>query len=273
MDSKKDQWREDKAQQIRNAVILLFLKYFPDEGTEEAIKIWEKNKDFLPWKFYNESAKIFFLNGGCSVFHRMLYGEFDKPSIEQNVIQIVEILKMLKSSNEITLKSNGTKNKNVKLNSWSIDLLKNIITEGLERRINPHAKSVYESLHMLDQGLYKDWLDWGRKSNNTDIKWDENLDATISMLINWDKEKIFFRKDKEEDYFYNFWYKIIPWKETQNKTDRLIFLYRLGEAFQLYKISPEINLDYYLIRNDILKEISNKIRSQQKGENDMSKKH
>lgn len=263
MDSKKDQWREDKAQQIRNAVILLFLKYFPDEGTEEAIKIWEKNKDFLPWKFYNESAKIFFLNGGGSVFHRMLYGEFDKPSIEQNVIQIVEILKMLKSSNEITLKSNGTKNKNVKLNSWSIDLLKNIITEGLERRINPHAKSVYESLHMLDQG----------KSNNTDIKWDENLDATISMLINWDKEKIFFRKDKEEDYFYNFWYKIIPWKETQNKTDRLIFLYRLGEAFQLYKISPEINLDYYLTRNDILKEISNKIRSQQKWENDMSKKH
>lgn len=256
---------EDK---IKDSVVLLFVQDFPDEQTEERLKEWKKTGRFSRFRNYNEAAEIFANNDGWRSIERMIYGLNDSQTIEGDTIPVIELLDLIKSSTEISIKSKTGIHKSVNLRGRSKELLERIILDWLDERLNPHiwarkmarSQEQYERLLALSDSPMKEYV------------WQEDLSKTKEVLQNWHDEKITFPEGKELDYYYSLWEEIIPWKESQNKTERMIFLYKLGIAFQLDSMDNSIDLENGNDRKELADKIKYRIKSQRKWEKKMGKR-
>lgn len=244
-----------KEDQIKDEVVYLFLKYFPDDETEERLKRWEK---YGRYRNYNQPAMTFADKGGFKYINAEDW--FNCATIEQDTIPIMELFSMLTNATEITIKTSGRVRKTI-LKNRSQRLLKLMIEEWLEERLNPskslirHAQSQeeIESLEALRDS----------SPNKLDFVWTEEPLRMISKLQEWHNDKICYDEEKHKlRYYYSTWEEIIPWQDTQSITERMIFLYRLGIAFQFDK--EDTSLD--LTNGDTRKELADKIKYQIKAQ-------
>ena len=269
-DEKETERKRRLEDEIKNSVVLLFIQEFQDEYTEERLKEWKATGRFSRFRNYNQPAEIFANNGGWRSIDRMLYGWNDSASVEGNTIPIIQLLDILRTSNEITIKSKNGIHKSIDLRGESKKLLEGMILDWLDERLNPalQAKKIapysverQEQLIALSNSPLKDFV------------WREELAKTKEVLQKWHNEKISFPEGKELDYYYSFWEEIIPWTDNQNQTDRMIFLYKLGIAFQLYPQDTSKDLGYYQDRKDLADNIKYKIKRQRNWEKRMGKRN
>lgn len=268
-EEKEEERKRRLEDEIKNSVVLLFIQGFPDELTEERLKEWKETGNFSRFRNYNEAAEIFANKGGWRSIERMIYGWNDSTSIEGETIPIIELLDMVKSSKELNIRSKSGIAKSISLKGEGKRILEDMIVEWLDKRLNPYvvAKNIapksierQERLVAISNSPFKGFV------------WQEELAKTKEVLQNWHNEKISFPEGKELDYYYSLWEEIIPWTKSQNQTDRMIFLYKLGIAFQLYQQDTSKNLDYYQDRKDVADNIKYRIKRQRDWEKKMGKR-
>lgn len=269
-EEEKEQERKRRLEdEIKDSVVLLFVQNFPDERTEERLKEWKETGRFSRFRNYNEAAEIFANNGGWRSLERMIYGWNDSHTIEGDTIPIIELLDIIKSSTEINIKSKTGISKSINLKGNGMKLLESMIVEWLDNRINPYAQVKNIAPHSIER---QERLLALSDSPMKEYVWQEDLLKTKEVLHNWHNDKITFPEGKELDYYYSLWEEIIPWKESQNLTDRMIFLYKLGIAFQLYQPDTNKDLDNYTNRKELTDNIKYKIKRQRKWEKKMGKR-
>lgn len=268
-EEREDERKRRLEDEIKDSVVLLFIQEFPDERTEERLKEWKGTGYFSRFRNYNESAEAFANNGGWRSIERMIYGWNDSTSIEGETIPIIELLDIIKSSDEINIKSKAGIAKSMNLKGEGKRLLESMIMEWLDKRINPYVQAKNIAPHSIES---QERLLALSDSPLKEYVWQEDLLRTKEVLQNWHNEKVAFPEGKELDYYYSLWEKIIPWKENQNLTERMIFLYKLGIAFQLYPQDTSKDLDNYVCRKEVADKIKYCIKRQRNWEKKLGKR-
>lgn len=251
--------------EIKNDVVLLFIKYFPDNRTEERL---EKFKKTGRWCNYNEAAITFAQNGGWKDLERHLNNWDLSKSIEEDTIPILDLLSMLKTNDSLVIKNKSGKLKNIILNKGSKQLLERMIIDWLEPRINLISFSSTNN-----ESFKVDDIEFG---NNHIVEhlWDQDMSIIKEKLKEWHGNKVSYKVGKEMDYYYSHWDNIIPWSPDQmkNTTERMIFLYCLAIAFKMIpnEIIPDLENGYD--RQDLSKKIQYQIERQRKWEKTLEKR-
>lgn len=264
-----EEFKKDKiVDEIKNAVVLLFLQYFPDDHAEERLQWFSK---YGRWRNYNESALIFERKGGMSILDDILDRRDESISNEGDTIPLLDLLELIRSSKGIIIKANNGLHKNICLDKRSTSILEGMITEYLDWRVNPYYMArlkaiTYEEKNLIDR-FYS-----GRQKCSVKIDWHEDLSKMKAKLQEWHNEKIRYKKGKDSDYYYSFWESIIPWRDDQTITDRMIFLYRLGLAFKLESTDCSVDLNNCYDRKEISDKLKYKIKSQREWESNLEKK-
>lgn len=256
--------------QIKDNVVLLFIQAFPDQQTEERLKEWKETGRFSRFRNYNDAAIVFAENGGWRSIGRMIYGWDDSSTLEGDTIAIIDLLNLLYTSTALTVKVKKGQAKNLELTGGNKKLLERIIIEWLKPKLDPStnllamagSKESYEHLKRMAES----------SPNRLDFVWYEELAKIRSKLEEWHNEKICYEEGKKIDYYYSLWEEIIPWTKDQSQTDRMVFLYKLGNAFQLYELDTTLDLNNGQDRKELADRIKYSIKRQRKWEIKMGKR-
>ena len=249
--------------EIKNDVVLLFIKYFPDESSEKRLlKFQETGR----WCNYNEAAKTFAQNGGWADLERYLNNWNLSSSIEEDTIPILDLLSILKTNDSIVVKNKTGNLKNLTLDKGSKKLLEKIITDWLEPRLN-----IVSSL-TTDSKEHDSEQNGNRKMKDI---WICDIQALKDKLNEWHENKISYKEGKEMDYYFSHWEEIIPWTENhkRNTTERMIFLYRLAIAFKMIPKETIPDLENGYDRQELSKKIQYQIERQRKWEKSLEKRN
>lgn len=116
----------------------------------------------------------------------------------------------------------------------------------------------------LDEAFMNPYLLAGLKSEK---EWHEDIPR---ILKNINEDQIFWQVyENGLKFFYSFCDDNIPWnkgKAFDSITDKYIFLYRLGSAFQLFDMDSSLDLSHYSDRQTLAKSIKSLIVSQKNWE-------
>lgn len=256
--------------QIKDKVVLLFIQDFPDQYTEERLKEWKETGRFSRYRNYNEAAMKFADNGGWSCLGNTIYGWHESSTTEGDTIAIIDLLNLLKSNTSLTIKAKQGQAKNLELTGGSLKLLERMVIDWLQPKLDhstslismASSKESYERLKRLADN----------DPDKLNFVWYEELTKTKNKLEEWHKEKVCYEEGKRNDYYYSVWEEIIPWTEDQSQTDRMVFLYKLGNAFQLYELDSNLDLSNGQDRKELADRIKYAIKRQRKWEIKMGKR-